>query len=493
VIVAVAVAAALTVFFLVQRWSDDAESPPTTSSTEVPATEPPVDTTEPIDTDPVAVLSAPMPLESRVDAVVLWTGSELVIWGGVGLFGPVDQPVAVRNDGAALDLEAGTWRILPESPFPDAPDRLPESVGAPRGVVTDAGVVIVREGVTALWDPDDNSWRLMDPAPGEVGSLLSDGSEVFSALANARLDVVTGEWRSLPEPPVAVTDPVSAWTGDELVVVGSVRFSGPAAQAFNSATDSWRVLPELPPELGILGSGSVLSAGWDGERVLLINGGSNRVMAYDPVVDRWVELPRTDGRGIQFREVAVARASNLSLLFMSDAMMLLDDDLWRPVPYGWVEGDSIIGFGRFDAVRGPGTSTVLIPTIDPATDQVVVLAMDVLAVLAQRRIPVGPITVELPGRYAVSRVAQRDEVVRVTVDLELGLEACTVMAGSEDESLVFDPIGSEVTVDHDFDVRTWTRHELAQGWQYAGDEYGVSIWCADPAAAEALARSVRFG
>jgi hypothetical protein len=46
------------------------------------------------------------------------------------------------------------------------------------------------------------------------------------------------------------------------------------------------------------------------------------------------------------------------------------------------------------------------PGYDTSTGQVVVASMDVLAVLGERRIPVGPITVELPDRYSLSFVTR---------------------------------------------------------------------------------------
>jgi hypothetical protein len=475
---------------IVRPWSDDdAASPPTSETT---TTEPAPVTPEPPEEHHLPTLSDPMPLEPRVEAAVVWTGTELVVWGGIARLGPTDQLVAVRNDGAALDPATGTWRVLPEWPFADMPDQMPMDIVKPEAVATDAGVVVIDAGATAIWDLDEDSWRVMDPGPIRVGTLVAHGSDVFSAATNTRLDVTTGQWHSLPEPPVALLDTVSAWTGDELVVAGFVRHLGPAAQAFDPASDSWRTLPDLPPGFSTLGSGSALGGGWDGDRVLLVNGSSSQVLAYDPTAEAWEELPSILPRRLQFWEVPVGRAGDQSMVFLSEAMTILDGDLWRTVPYGWVEGDSIIDFPRLDAVRGPGSSTVLIPVVDPATDQLVVLSMDVLAALEQREIPLGPITVTLPDRWSVSRILQSHELVRRSVDLQLGDESCTVIAGGEDESFVLQSIGPEVTVDHDGDERVWERHPSGSNWHYDGGEFVVVISCGDPDNSEAFARGVRF-
>ena len=218
-VVALLVLAAVVVvgLVIVQPWADDEAAPP-------PATDEPdtstTTTTEPIHEGHRPTLSSAAPLSPRVGAGVVWTGTELVVWGGIAEVGPYDQPVSARNDGAALDLASNTWRMLPESPFPDRPDQLPADIVKPELVVTEAGLVVVSDRDTALWDPDENSWLVMAPAPAPVGTLVSDGGHVYSAQANSRLDVTTGEWQSLPEPPSTQADVVSAWTGEELVVAG---------------------------------------------------------------------------------------------------------------------------------------------------------------------------------------------------------------------------------------------------------------------------------
>jgi hypothetical protein len=134
---------------------------------------------------------------------------------------------------------------------------------------------------------------------------------------------------------VELTDPVSAWTGEELLVVSLVQVTSPVGVAYDPSSRSWRTLPAIPDTFGW----SVLNAGWDGERVLVIGGTLRQVVAYDPVADAWEMLPETHLRGSLWFEVTVGRAGDLPLLFMADAIAVLDHDLWRPVPYVGIEGD----------------------------------------------------------------------------------------------------------------------------------------------------------
>lgn len=463
--------------WIMEPWAgDDAVTPTTTEPAAPPGDRPLPD------------VSAPMPLDSRFAAVVLRNEAEVVIWGGIAALGPGDVPTRVYTDGAALDLATGTWRVIADSPFPEVPDQTPATAVRPQGVATDAGVVIVSDGMTALWDPDEDSWRALDPAPGEVGQLWSSGPEVLSATARARLDVETGRWTPLPEGPVVIAEPVSAWTGEELVLLGIPTTAPPVGIAFDPATDAWRTLPEVPSTFGARRA-SGLSAGWDGATVLFVSGDTRQVVAYDPVADGWLELPNTAARGDLSEPVTVAQAGGRRLLLMSDAIMILDGELWRPVPYGGLAENPIIDAPRVGALQGPDASTVLIAALDPETGRTVVVVMDPLEVLGERQAQVGPVTVEIPDRYSPSHVTHWDEGRLVGIVLELELESCSVDAGVAGEPL--EPIGPEVTVNAG-DPRTWTRHPTGTNWQYVDERHTLTISCSRPEVAEWLARSARF-
>lgn len=52
----------------------------------------------------------PSPLSARRDAAAVWTGRELLVWGGRDATGH-------RDDGAAYDPATGAWRRLPRPPL----------------------------------------------------------------------------------------------------------------------------------------------------------------------------------------------------------------------------------------------------------------------------------------------------------------------------------------------------------------------------------------
>jgi len=195
----------------------------------------------------------PAPLSGRSLAAAVWTGDEVLVWGGYAKGGTFD-------DGAAYDPATGTWRVLPAAPL---------SARAPVATVWTGTEMIVwgstsrdqpaaRDG--AAFDPRASRWRTIAPAP------------VALNLAG---------WPS----------PSSVWTGQEMIVVGSLLDDNNASKlpsatglAYNPATDAWRELPKvkLSPQAS--------TAAWTGSKVLAWDY-DRRAAIYDPEQDSWRRLP----------------------------------------------------------------------------------------------------------------------------------------------------------------------------------------------------------
>jgi N-acetylneuraminic acid mutarotase len=150
-------------------------------------------------------------LAPRFGAVVVWTGHELVVWGGSG---PASTPY---DDGARLDPATGTWRPLPAAPVP------------------------ARANATASWSGREVLLWGGRSAPGtDVGQ-------------GAAYNPTTNQWRALPASPLrARVYATSAWTGRVFIVVGgseegNLPVPGPGAAAYDPATDTWTALPPAPP------------------------------------------------------------------------------------------------------------------------------------------------------------------------------------------------------------------------------------------------------
>ena len=191
--------------------------------------------------------------DGRTFASVIWTGKELIVWGG-----EAGSETKRRNDGAAHRPRTGRWRKLSAGPLAPRSEHLAVWTG--------------REMV--VWGGATNQSRPVNDA----------------AAYNPRRD----RWRKLPEPPIdAAAFAVGAWTGDEVIVWGGSKQGGLApgdgGAAYDPRANRWRRIAESPLDARTF-AGSV----WTG-RELLIWGGRgignaehrNGGAAYDPERDTW--------------------------------------------------------------------------------------------------------------------------------------------------------------------------------------------------------------
>ncbi len=204
-----------------------------------------------VDDDPTPSAQAPasstVPLAGRGDHVTVWTGNEVVIWGGdveaenmgVRLGGDV-----VYADGAAYRPSTGEWRSLPPSP-------LPGSEELASAVWTGSEVLILQAGEAAAWNPTTGSWRQVATPPGDgsFGLVAADGV-VFDASAPAMWLPTDDRWETLSDLPAPLTQASSAWTGDALVVAGTQLGRGGVAGGFEGwayipPAGRWQPLPAL--------------------------------------------------------------------------------------------------------------------------------------------------------------------------------------------------------------------------------------------------------
>lgn len=194
---------------------------------------------------------APSPLEGRSTMASVWTGTEMIVWGG-------EVPGEQFADGAAYDPVTDSWRFLAPSPL--------SARNAPASVWTGEEVLLwgghapgtyARDG--AAYNPDTDSWRSIADAP-----ITSAGA------------------------------PTAVWTGNEMLVLAG--FNSVAAAAYDPASDSWRALSAVPGQP----SAPHAQVVWTGDRLVVRANYRNAapspdlqsgLFAYDPEDDRWSELP----------------------------------------------------------------------------------------------------------------------------------------------------------------------------------------------------------
>jgi N-acetylneuraminic acid mutarotase len=250
------------------------------------------------------ITMADAPIQGRTDHTAVWTGTEMIVWGGVG--GPAtndDQRTSDGSDGAAYAPATDTWRVLPEAPISRLHSH--SAVWTGREMLIWGGLTLdnARVGGGAAYDPTSNTWRGL-PAPpfAPTGTqaavwardqwIVVDGVPAGNGatqLNAAAYRPDSNGWDPFPALVLSSADAFSlAWTGQEVIVLTD-SIAVPSAGYSLSLGDperSWRPIA-APPSLRITAQGAET---WTGTEVLVASSlasGEDRVVAYDPSKDGW--------------------------------------------------------------------------------------------------------------------------------------------------------------------------------------------------------------
>lgn len=296
----------------------------------------------------------PAPIPPRVHHTAVWTGRALLVWGGIRDL--PDGELQERNDGAAYDPGTGIWRILAESPlrwrsrhsafwtgthmlvwggisetdnftdgalydpaadawrpisaFPLAPRTEPAVAWADARLVVWGGRNVYRPNEVfddgAAYDPATDTWETMPGAPigpRTMTAVASLGSQVLiwggvrprqgEQHDGAIFDVDGWEWRSISRAPNQTWCQYAActgtWTGGEAIFLNE-------RLAYQPSADRWRAIPEYPAAVPLTIGQSVV---WANDRLIAWGGngaeGRNPDGVYVPNDDTWSDLEDAPG------------------------------------------------------------------------------------------------------------------------------------------------------------------------------------------------------
>jgi N-acetylneuraminic acid mutarotase len=310
------------------------------------------------------------PIDGRDAHVAVWTGREMLVWGGVA-FDAVPASDAASADGYSFDPERGTITWTRQRYFTDG----------------------------AAYSPTDNSWRTLAPASaarplvgpravwtGEemlVFAVSDDGRTVALAYSSAH-----DAWRAVAPLPRDLAAPETAvWTGREMLVWSGGLQDDAATRrgaAYDPTSDRWRLLPDAP-----LCNRRFSSAVWTGAEMIVWGGSSNvgeldDGAAYNPATDTWRTLPVPPITARHWHEAIWT--GNEMIVWGGQAVGAVNDgaayrpadDTWRVLPasplagrhwHTWLWADGVaLAWGGYNfyagvAVYGDGAR------FDPATDR----------------------------------------------------------------------------------------------------------------------------
>ncbi len=232
----------------------------------------------------------PGPLTERNSAQLMWTGEEMLVWGGK------ENRDGVPNliDGAAFDPETSQWRTI--SPIPL--DRRTEA----RAVWAEDEMVVVSVDGTFGYNPRSDGWREIGlglaPVESNDRMVYLDRAVYLwdRAFSMHRMDLNVGMWETIPAPD-EIAGFTEAWAGvlrvvsDRLVAI-TLSSACQSRGFWQLAGESWQPLPEVSlatpvvPDCSIPAQSAAVS-----NDLFIWEDLDHPTMAYKPFHNEWHELP----------------------------------------------------------------------------------------------------------------------------------------------------------------------------------------------------------
>lgn len=199
---------------------------------------------------PMSTRGAPTP---RINHTAIWTGTEMIVWGGGSLF-------SSTNDGARYNPATDQWTPITLTNAP-SPRSAHSAVWTGAEMIVWGGTVSgsVRTNTGARYNPGTDTWTPLSTtgAPSErathtavwtgtemiVWGGLGGGSGVNPFNSGGRYDPVTNTWKatSTVNAPDARTGHTAVWTGTTMIVWGGLGLTGltNSGGRYDPATNSW--------------------------------------------------------------------------------------------------------------------------------------------------------------------------------------------------------------------------------------------------------------
>jgi N-acetylneuraminic acid mutarotase len=270
---------------------------------------------------PLSTRQTPTPRQKHQ---AIWTGSEMIVWGGEGRtnvesvsFAPINS-FSFLNTGARYSPATDTWTPIPTNGAPEGRADFSmvwsghEAImfGGRMSTRVGANFPIIPLNTGACYDPVYDRWTSMTtanaPAPRYLHTAVWTGREMFAwgglGVSNnitgspnnngGRYDPIRNAWRpiSTVDAPSAYTNQTAVWTGQEVIVAGSPSASRQNGR-YDLLADRWNALPTL--NLGPAFRSQVTL--WNGREVLVWgeSGGNFAGGRFDPKDGTWQEMTKT--------------------------------------------------------------------------------------------------------------------------------------------------------------------------------------------------------
>jgi N-acetylneuraminic acid mutarotase len=297
----------------------------------------------------------PSPIDSRSDHTTVWTGSEMIVWGGSGN----GSPPFFFNTGGRYNPATDSWLATSTANAPTA--------RSGHTAVWNGSEMIVWGGIDntsylntgGRYNPGTDSWTTTSTANAPTGrynhtavwtgskmivwggsgkrppTYLDHGGRSSAQFTQAltptptptatpdigtggRYDPSTDSWTttSITNAPIARVSHTAVWTGSEMIVWGGHNFSGYLSTGgrYNPTTNNWTATSMVNAPDGR----SSHTAVWTGSAMIVWGGNNgssvlNTGGKYNPTTDNWIPTSITSSPSAREFHTAVWTGSEMTV------------------------------------------------------------------------------------------------------------------------------------------------------------------------------------
>lgn len=241
-------------------------------------------------------------LQGRVFHAMVWTGSKMIVWGGNG-------SQTYFNDGAIYDPTTDIWSTMSTINAPSSRTRF--------SYIWTGTELIIWGGY--VFDGTNNIW-------------LNDGK---------KYNPITNTWSNINmvNAPSVRSDHVSVWTGSKMIIWGGRTLNSylNTGAIYDPQTDSWASISTTGTPQGCVFESAV----WTGSKMIIFGGvtnvtPNNSCFAYDPSTNLWTTANTTNAPSPRYSHTAVWTGQKMIVFGgNSGTVELSDGGIYDPILNTW--------------------------------------------------------------------------------------------------------------------------------------------------------------
>lgn len=327
--------------------------------------------------------------QSRSSHTAIWTGTEMIIWGGFGISGTL-------NTGGRYNPTTDSWQSTSTTVAP-SPRYFHTAVWTGSEMIVWGGLDTDSNYLNtgARYNPATDSWQSMSttgaPDARRRHTAVWTGSEMIvwggengSGVLNTggRYDPVSDTWSpmSMNAVPSARAMQTAVWTGSEMIIWGGSGTSTYIGGRYNPSNDTWQAMSSTGAPSSLL----LHTAVWTGTEMIVWGGRYSTYLSsggiYNPVSNSWQttsEICAPTGRTLHTavwdgKQMIIWGGKNSSADLNSGGAYDLSSDTWRATqflaappaiytPSGIWTGSQMIIWGSNILSSNPGIGGLFTP------------------------------------------------------------------------------------------------------------------------------------